>query len=370
MRRFLALLLVIVFTLFTSCSNVPLESETPENTSKNNDVDLLRQVPDEAYIESVSLYYKDVRSVTVNGNFLYASVFDAEDASHPEKLIVYNLSNASQVTLFEVELVTGETDTIEYIQADNNWVVWATVQRMGGNFVSVYIMNISTKEITQVKEMDWNSPYVSGPVYTDGKIFWKDTVEGVATVCQYDCNTKTKTVIAENADVSGENLELCANDGKVVWFDHVDSNGMFFVYDIETKKTDTILLEDELDVDDVQASDIALHNDGIIATVGVKTISIDIKTKNVYTLGKACGDVFATEKFMATQLGSITNFFSYDASGSTTNLNLERYYVDLISACDNDTIVTVAENEGYHQESSDDALEYSMIHIYRFNEMK
>lgn len=369
MRRVIALFLLVVLVFCAACSPetvTPAETTTtnPSTTvATTNETDLLYSVADKPYIQSVTINFKGARSAALNGNFLYVSVFDPDDDDYPDKLISYNIVTKQERILFKVESTGAESDTIENVQTDGEWIVWSVWQYMG-SLNSIYMMNVVSGEITRVKAKDRYKPYNSAPVYDDGKIFWKEVVGSTSTVYQYNCSEKTKTVISRVSGIDGGNTGISANDGKVAWFDCIDSNGTYYIFDVETKTTETVYSGSTV------SKDITYSGNKIYSVESENAVCLDLQSKTYRSLNVSREQLCVIGDFIVTRVGSVTHFYTYKDTELTEQEDLVRYYVSSVNICEDNTIITIAENEGNHIKPYKGLENKLTLHIYRFNEFE
>ncbi len=271
MKKIMVCIISFVF-LLSACSanNSNSTSDNIDDISSGNISNVEYQFPevqrDEKFLE-VRLPYQKVLSPELCGRTLYMAVSVKDNPTGYKdaiQLVSYDLDTKQTELLF-----TSSYDeaNIQQISCDGNWLVWTDVQAWGAA-CDVYVMNLKTEEAVLLEHFTPQAASVIIPSLMDGVVYYiveegieNDLIYG--TLYSYDCESKSKSVIARLENIHLYNLAVRSSQGKVVWNETIDGKGVLFLYDTETKKISSYQTSHTY-------SHNTFYNNGIIMFLGTK----------------------------------------------------------------------------------------------------
>ncbi|MBQ8228272.1 MAG: hypothetical protein IJZ88_04590 [Clostridia bacterium] len=354
MRKALAIVLCLILALLTGCSTKLSDSNKPSEQEQTlpEKVELLRQFPKGVFAKTVTVPYRNVKSVDISGNLLYLSVYDRYEAIGTDMLVSYDINTCDERILFELPYNSNYDDCfIQGVQTDGKWLLWEVCNIMSGHFNSIYVMNLENREISIAKEMsDLNS---TSPAYGNGKVLWCETDSEKSTVFVYDClSEKTEKI----CDIDSRINSLATDGNKAVWY----ADGGYTVYDLTDSETE------EIKTDTQSVNSLAVKDNKIFSACDNHIVITDIESKQTEKIEQIADDLFITDDYIVGKYSQVTNF--YYRNKLTENENLLRYYVEALGT-DGNRLVTVTENEGKYANDDGTLIEQVWVHIYDFDKL-
>lgn len=241
------LLLAFSFVLLLSACSVNNSNFSSDNSNdkiaSGNVSNLEYQFPevqrDENHLE-VRLPYHNIISPELCGRILYMAVSVKDNPTGYKdaiQLVSYDLDTQQTKLLF-----TSSYDeaNIQQINCDGRWLVWTDVQAWGAA-CDLYVKDLETQEVVLLEHFTPQAASVIIPSLMDGVVYYiveeglnNDLIYG--TLYAYDCESKSKSVIARLENIHLYNLAVRSSEGKVVWNETIDGKGTLFLYDTKTKK--------------------------------------------------------------------------------------------------------------------------------------
>lgn len=335
---------------FTSSNNVDSEI-TSENVS-NFEYQFSEVQRDENYLE-VRLPYQTILSPELCGRTLYMAVSVKDNPTGYRdaiQLVSYNLDTKQSELLF-----TSSYDeaNIQQINCDGSWLVWTDVQAWGAA-CDLYVKNLETQEVVLLEHFTPQAASVIIPSLMDGVVYYiveeglnNDLIYG--TLYAYDCESKSKSVIARLENIHLYNLAVRSAQGKVVWNETIDGKGFLFLYDTKTKKISRYATSHTY-------SHNTFYHNGIIMFIGTKDFFDTTKISTCYfydtnTLEEYPAPVWGTVMDMVGNYMLIyrePNYYIYQKDGSEykildahTDYNCNNRKISVSK-----DIITVQDNKG------------------------
>lgn len=381
MKKILVAILIttIIFTLAACGKAPPKDGETPtESPSSIGTAPTdLYAVPELAYVNSITVPYKEVLSPIINGDLLYMAVAKADrPETDTNRLISYNIKTGEEKILFTSN---QELANIQCIQSDGEWLVWADIA-LYGSATEVYAMNLESGKITQVTQFKSDEASFIYPVYMDEIIYWIQE-EGVTgedenalvygSIYAYDCESGKSQKIAKVNNIYTNNLRVGADDGKIVWFDRSGENGAYYIYDADTQQTVTLpsRQKDAMGVKYIDGYIFALETDSYKQKTPKKLVCIDTNTKAYKDWSYWDFQTFhMTENYLLGSLGATTVILKRDKNNLIQLEDLTHAGSSSASVSPGDVIISVEENEGRRETPFVGLKNEVKLIIYRLSE--
>ena len=375
--RSTAVLLFSALLLCAGCGQTDTDgtasTPTTERETVTNAVDLLREVPDLPYIQSVTVPYKQVYSPVLIGDTLYMTVSKSDRTeTDTNRLVAHDLNTGEETLLFTS---TQALANMQGLQTDGEWLVWVDLE-LYASACNIYMMHLESGEITCVNHFSSEAPSYTAPTLMDGVIYWIEEEEVVGeegawfitgAVYAYDCATKEKATIAELNNIYTNNLDLAAKDGKVVWFERIGENGAYYIYDVATGKNDTIPSKqrDAMNVQYVDGYIFASETDDYMERTQKHMVCIDIRTGEYTDLKYDFMRFYVTDNYILAATGLVMWFYAREGNTLTCLDEIACSNASATNVGENDVAFIVEHNAGHSRQPFTGLDNEITLHIYR-----